>query len=130
LNFYSNVDIQKKTAFDKQSFDLVFALDVLEHIFDPLSALSEIRRILKDNGLFFISVPSETLLIKYIRNLIDYIRKFDINPHHWEGLIKSEEDFFNLLKENYFEIIIKRKFPINSFPKLFSYDIFYLVKKK
>jgi len=129
LKIYSNIDIQKRTTIENQSFDLIFALDVLEHIFDPKTALYEIRRILRKNGLLFISVPSETPLIKYLRKGINFIKKNDINPYHWQGLIKSEEDFFNLLTQENFKILIKRKFPINSFPRLFSYDIFYLVKK-
>jgi len=129
LKVCSNIDIQKRTPFENQTFDLIFALDVLEHIFDPKSALNEIKRMLKKNGLFFISVPSEALLVKYVRKVLNFLKKRDINPYHWQGLIRSEEDFFNLLIQENFKVLIKRKFPINSFPRLFSYDIFYLVTK-
>jgi 2-polyprenyl-3-methyl-5-hydroxy-6-metoxy-1,4-benzoquinol methylase len=129
LKLYSNMDIQHKTRFDNRSFDVIFALDVLEHVFDPASAITEIRRILKKNGLFFISVPSEPPLIKYIRNFLDRITRLDMDPHHWEGLIKSEADFLTLLTKMEFKVIFHRKFPLKSFPRFFSYDIFYLLKK-
>ena len=44
--------------FANESFDLITALDVLEHIDDDLSALIELRRIMKNDGTIFITVPA------------------------------------------------------------------------
>ena len=60
-------DIQKKTHFEDSSFDLTLALDVLEHLNDPELALSEILRITKPNGYIFISVPTESNILKFFR---------------------------------------------------------------
>lgn len=38
-------------------FDVVFATEVLEHIYDPGRALREVHRVLKTNGLLFFTVP-------------------------------------------------------------------------
>lgn len=43
--------------FPSKSFDLVFADNVLEHVFDLSKAVSEIQRVLKVNGLVAVGVP-------------------------------------------------------------------------
>jgi SAM-dependent methyltransferase len=44
--------------FDSESFDLVTALDVIEHLDDDVQALSEIRRVLKPGAPAVIFVPA------------------------------------------------------------------------
>ena len=39
------------------SYDIVLMLQVLEHIEEPVRALKEINRILKEEGVLFLSVP-------------------------------------------------------------------------
>ncbi len=51
-----NVDLQK-LPFEDQSYDFVFASHVLEHIPNDEKAISEIRRILKPNGIAILPVP-------------------------------------------------------------------------
>ncbi len=51
-----SVDLQQ-LPFNDQSYDFVFASHVLEHIPDDEKALSEIRRILKPNGIAILPVP-------------------------------------------------------------------------
>jgi len=48
----------EKLPFKDSSFDSVTMLGVLEHIPDPSVALREVRRILRPDGLFFVSVPN------------------------------------------------------------------------
>lgn len=50
------VDIQK-LPFPDQSFDVVYASHVLEHIRDDIKALSEIHRVLKADGIAILPVP-------------------------------------------------------------------------
>lgn len=50
------VDLQQ-LPFADQTFDFVFASHVLEHIPDDERAISEIRRILKPNGIAILPVP-------------------------------------------------------------------------
>lgn len=51
-----NIDLQQ-LPFDDESYDFVFASHVLEHIPDDEKAISEIRRILKPNGIAILPVP-------------------------------------------------------------------------
>ena len=55
-----------KLPFDSGSFDAVFALEVLEHVFDPTKVLNEVKRVLKKNGYAVFLVPSDSLLFRII----------------------------------------------------------------
>ena len=51
-----HVDMQE-LPFEDQTYDFVFASHVLEHIPDDKKAISEIRRILRPNGIAILPVP-------------------------------------------------------------------------
>jgi len=44
--------------FDDEAFDLITALDVLEHIEDDVAAMAELRRVLKPGGILLAAVPA------------------------------------------------------------------------
>jgi len=76
--FYKNIDKQIKQedamafSFADQSFDVVIANHVLEHISDDLKAMSEIFRVLKKGGVAILQVPySETISATIEEPLID-----------------------------------------------------------
>jgi SAM-dependent methyltransferase len=48
----------REAHFPEKQFDLVTLWHVLEHVRDPLAELREIRRIIKNDGLLVISVPT------------------------------------------------------------------------
>ncbi len=52
--------------FPDNSFDAVTMWHVLEHTTDPVAILSEIRRILKDNGVFILAIPNLDNIISQI----------------------------------------------------------------
>ena len=128
INDYIQGDIQKRTIFNDNRFDLIFALDVLEDVDNPSDAIDEIMRILKKNGFLFVSVPTESMLLRVVRTLIGTVKNIQVNPH-WLGLISSEKEFFNVLSQKNLKIISKRYFPFKFLPRLFSYDVFYLIQK-
>jgi methionine biosynthesis protein MetW len=47
-----------RLPFADASFDLVTCLEVLEHMFDPQSALVELRRVLRPEGAIVVTVPN------------------------------------------------------------------------
>lgn len=59
-----------KTEFPDETFDTAVCLDVLEHIEEIEKAISEIRRILIQNGHMIISEPTETSLYRSLRFLL------------------------------------------------------------
>ena len=51
-------DIEKlSTIVDIRSYDVVFCFETLEHVLTPGKALAQMRSVLKDDGIIFISVP-------------------------------------------------------------------------
>ncbi|MBI4698327.1 MAG: class I SAM-dependent methyltransferase [Nitrospirae bacterium] len=56
--------------FRDQRFDKIICSEVLEHVMDPQRAISEIMRVLRDNGLLIISIPNEDLINFFKKILI------------------------------------------------------------
>ncbi|QND65755.1 class I SAM-dependent methyltransferase [Mesorhizobium loti] len=52
-----NEDLENQ-AFPNRSFDLVIHLDVMEHLFDPFAALTEIYRTLDHGGICIFTTPT------------------------------------------------------------------------
>lgn len=62
-------DISLGLPFPDASFDFVFCIEVLEHVPNPFNALTEIRRVLRDDGVLILSVPNPYHLKEVIWNL-------------------------------------------------------------
>jgi len=59
-------DIQKGIPFSDYSFEAVTAFDVLEHISNLEYVVSEIKRVLKPQGVLLMGIPNENLLFRTI----------------------------------------------------------------
>jgi SAM-dependent methyltransferase len=78
----SGLDVRKEpledfAAANEESFDIVCAFQVLEHVVDPKGFLSNLLRCLKVGGRLVLSVPSEDSFMKYLPNNI-----MNMPPHH------------------------------------------------
>ena len=51
-------DASKQIPFENKKFDVVFALEILEHVESPTNMLKEIYRVLKPEGILILSVPN------------------------------------------------------------------------
>ncbi len=73
LNKVLVVDIEKvypdELNFEKESFDLIIAADVLEHLYDPWRVMHFLQGYLKKNGKALLSFPN-TQNINLIANLV------------------------------------------------------------
>lgn len=49
----------EELRYDHETFDVVVASEILEHVHDPLPVISEAHRVLKPGGLFLGDVPTE-----------------------------------------------------------------------
>ncbi len=56
----------EKLPFPAQTFSAVFALEVLEHVFDPERVLLDVKRVLKKDGYAIFLVPSDNILFRII----------------------------------------------------------------
>lgn len=71
-----------ETTHSDNSFDLIFLLEVLEHLDYPDKALAELARILKPDGYLILGVPREPLWCSLNLARGKYIRHFGNTPGH------------------------------------------------
>src|SRR5260221_6533975 len=64
-------------AFGDQSFDLVCAFDVIEHVEDDRRVFSELSRVLKDDGVLICSVPLYANLWTEFDDWVGHARRYD-----------------------------------------------------
>lgn len=57
INF-KKVDLNKVIDFSDNTFDIIFAGEIIEHIYDTDLFIQEVKRILKPNGRFIITTPN------------------------------------------------------------------------
>lgn len=55
-----------KLPFKADTFDAVFALEVLEHVFNPVKVLTDVKRVMKKGAYAVFLVPSDNLLFRII----------------------------------------------------------------
>ena len=122
-------DIQTQTHFPEDHFDLIIALDVLEHITNLESAIDEIKRILKKKGKFIITVPAESIILQYMRRIYANTSKRMVCDGHWKGDISSVKMFKESI-EKHFKVEKYQTYPYSNFPLTFSYGILYILTKK
>lgn len=102
--------------FPNKSFDVIIALNIIEHLRNPQKFLYEVKRILRTRGLLIISTPNTSLLRKLLG-------KTDLCPehlHYW-----SYRKFIRLIKNNGFKVIDIK--PIGRLPVLELCQTFMLV---
>jgi len=112
--FTTVMDLNASLSYKDNTFDTVTCLDVIEHLLDPTSLLTEIYRVLMPDGQLVLTTPN----IRYFRNLYKLIFK-GIFPHTssdtfvWGGghlHYFTRKDIGTLLKNAGFQRI---KFSIN-----------------
>ena len=80
-------------TFEDNEFDLFITQDVMEHVFNPEKAFSEIARVLKPKGMYIFTVPysrdneQTEFRAKMKENVIDYIKEpqYHKNPVDPDG---------------------------------------------
>ncbi len=96
--------------FADKTFDLVCAFDVIEHVEDDQLAVSEIKRVAKDKGVIFITVPAFMSLWSH----------HDVVNHHFRRYKKRQiKDLFN--KKNDGKEIFSSYFNFLLFPPIYLF---------
>lgn len=92
-----------------RAFDVIVMNDVIEHIEDPKAVLKEIRRILKNDGVIYISTPDiQSFLSRLLRA-------------KWWGINKYHLFYFSKKTiEKLFEEVGFKPLRYSSYPRIFS----------
>lgn len=93
-------DLEKILPFKNSSFSKILILDVLEHLYKREQILSEIRRVLKLNGLVFIGVPNKDTSWKKFQRSVK-ICSFSDPDHKIEF---SQKSISKLISDSKFKI--------------------------
>ena len=88
---FNNTDIFH-LPFKSKSFDVIYALDMLEHLENVELALVEIKRVLKNDGLLIVSIPNENIFYRIGRKLTG-IKKAN-HVHDSSELMQVLNSFF------------------------------------
>jgi len=78
-----------------REYDVIFVLGAMEHIHDPADFLAQLPRLLKPNGLAFVSLEP------FQSPLGDHMRDFFRLQIPWRGLLFSEKAILKLRREYY-----------------------------
>lgn len=92
----------QKIPFKKETFDLVTAIDVLEHIEYDLKALVEIKRVLKKRGLAILLVPAHKKLWSTRDIKLHHFRRYEVGE--LEGRCKKAG--FKLLTSKNIDFVV------------------------
>ena len=137
-------DLDSGIPFNQNQFDLIWAGDVIEHVFDPLGLFSEMSRVVKSSGFLFFTIPYDLHISNRIRMLFGtsyqdpIYRKHGQCKHHTfftDGLVEY------MLSQNRFEIldrvfvnripVINKRFSSRiEFSKLFGQSIVYACRQR
>lgn len=91
-------DLNKKIPYKKESFDIIFAGEIIEHIYDTKKLLAEIKRILKKEGILIITTPN----LVHLPDRINFLKgqtPTQIKPLHKYLYLHIRQFTFNSLKE-------------------------------
>lgn len=93
----------EKLGFEKEIFDTVFAIEVLEHILDIDASLEEVSRVLKIGGYFCVTTTDFNWLKKIIIATFFWNKFFYPNNPHIRFFTKKT--LVNLCKKHCFEVV-------------------------
>ena len=111
----------EKAKFKLNSFDLITMNHVLEHMSNPLESLREVKRILKKEGRFIVSVPNYNSLAYKIFGKDWY--QLDVPRHLFNY---SDKILRKILEDEKFKIV---KVRYNSRPSQFVVSLEYLLNR-
>lgn len=88
---YPEINIEERTPYTDESYDIVICDQVFEHLKKPWQAVKEIHRILKPNGL---AICTSVFIYPYHCN------------GGWKDYYRYSPDGFRALFEDYFDVLV------------------------
>jgi ubiquinone/menaquinone biosynthesis C-methylase UbiE len=106
------------TSFEDHKFDVVIAVSVLEFVKDIQKALDEIKRILKNDGIFITICPMESSFLDKILSFYTSKKPSEEFGDARKKVTSMLEQNFIVEKKGYMVPIIGKWFPVYTFYKL------------
>ncbi len=137
-------DLNGALPYEPQSFDICFATEVIEHLFNPQNLINEAWKVLKPNGMLFLTTPNVHSIMQKIRFLFsdklgwfyerDYLGSGHIHPIFDWLLERMVRDKFELIKytSQTFHLRIIPKLPAIPIPyehRLFAVNNIYAYRR-
>ena len=94
--------IPGRIPYPEKHFDLILALDVLEHLEDDVKSIDDIKAHLNDNGICIITVPAYMFLWSYHDKVHEHKRRYTSK----ELYQKLRAAGFNILKLSYYNTLL------------------------
>ena len=76
-------DANKKMPFKDESFDVIFAGELIEHVFDDVEFLNEVHRLLRKGGYVIITTPNLLSLKNRILMLFGLDPRYSLSHYHY-----------------------------------------------
>jgi ubiquinone/menaquinone biosynthesis C-methylase UbiE len=107
----------QQMRFKTNEFDLIYSFHVIEHIPDPVKAISEMSRVLRENGDLLIGTPNRHRLVGYMSGNATLMEKVRWNLRDWKYKLRgrfrnelgahagySHSEMQNMLKTHFSEV--------------------------
>ena len=88
-------DLNKRFPEFEIVFDVIFAEEVMEHIFDDAKFIENCRNLLKQGGLLIITVPNLVFIANRFRMLFGKMLLFAYMPFHYHIYTKKNIERFD-----------------------------------
>jgi SAM-dependent methyltransferase len=119
-------DLDELLPFEDESFDVIVAGELLEHLRDPWRVVAEVHRVLRPGGTFVASVPNAYRLKNRIRFALGH--KPEDDPTHLQMFAPSDVgSLLSGFEEQHVHFIAGRLVPLHA--RLFANDIVFSGRK-
>jgi SAM-dependent methyltransferase len=120
-------DVEERLPFDDESFDVVVAGELLEHVRDPARLVADAERLLRPGGAFVGSVPNAFRLKNRLRFLLG--RRPEDDPTHLHMFSPAEvRSLLGRFDAPELRFVAGRFVPLH--PRLFANDIVFAGRKR
>lgn len=94
----------ESTDFKDETFDLIVAFSIFEHLKNVEPALKEVSRILKPGGYFLLGIPRVDRIMEKLFHLIGFhiINQFHFSTY--KDVLKKSKPYLKVEKLNYFPV--------------------------
>ena len=76
--------------YDDKTFDVAVSFHVIEHVHDDINFISEIHRVLKEDGIFIVSTPNKTFRVRKNGKLFNEFHIREYYPSELEEALKGK----------------------------------------